>query len=588
MALFGGLLVRAVYLQVIDTEYLQDQGKARYMRVQKELPTRGMILDRNDQPLAISTPVSSIWVHPPTILQQKEKFSYSQLGKQLGFTRDEFLKKVEKKKDKEFMYLKRHIPPSQAAEVLALSIPGVNAVREYRRYYPAGPVMGHVLGFTNIDNEGQEGLELAFNEALKGRQGRNVVMRDKYGHVIDSVERLEPVRHGENVQLTIDARIQYLAYRHLQAAVKKHRASSGSLVALDVDTGEILAMVNAPDFNPNNRSELQSHRFRNRAITDVFEPGSTVKPFSVAMALEDGVVEPETIIDTSPGVMRIGKHTIRDTSNHKDLTVTDVIKKSSNIGSAKIAMKMPAIELYKTYSDLGFGKTNQLELYGEQKGTLAKRKRWRPVEHATLSYGYGLSVTALQLARAYQGLANDGVILQPSLFTNKNNAAIKNKNKTKEFTVFDADVAKSMHRMMEKVVSTEGTAPLAQIKGYRVAGKTGTAHRIEDGVYQDDSYLSLFAGFAPVSDPKVAIVVVIDDPKGIDYYGGKVAAPVFSKVMQGALRLMEVAPDKTELHQEQNDGLPELQILRTESVNVNSVDGNQSLAGSRYRLAGDS
>jgi cell division protein FtsI (penicillin-binding protein 3) len=564
VGLFAGLLVRAVYLQVIDAEYLQDQGKARFMRIQKEMPTRGMIIDRNEQPLAISTPVSSLWVHPPTILKQKQEYSYKKLGDYLGMSREQFLAKVEGKKDKEFMYLKRHLPPAQADQVLALGIPGVNAVREYRRYYPAGPVLGHVLGFTNIDNEGQEGLELAFNDVLKGRQGRNIVMRDKYGHVIDSVERIEPVEHGKHVQLTIDARIQYLAYRYLQAAVKKHRASSGSLVALDVNTGEILAMVNAPDFNPNNRSELQGHRFRNRAITDIFEPGSTVKPFSVAMALQEKVITENTVIDTSPGIMYIGNHSIRDTSNHEALTVSEVIKKSSNIGSAKIAMKMPAKSLYNTYADLGFGKTNDLKLYGEQKGILAKRKKWRPVEHATLSYGYGLSVTALQLARAYQGLANNGELLPVSLYLGQQQGKAGLSER-----VFDAGVAKSMHAMMESVVSSEGTAPLAQVKGYRVAGKTGTAHRIVDGQYQDDSYLSLFAGFAPVSNPRVAMVVVIDDPKGVDYYGGKVAAPVFSDVMNGALRLLEVAPDKIQLPSDIETDEPQLQIHRPEQFGSN-------------------
>lgn len=545
--IFLGLISRAVYLQIIDTDYLQSQGDARYLRVQKEMPTRGMIVDRNDQPLAISTPVDSIWIHPPTILEQSSEYSYEKLAALLGVSRDKILSRALSKKSSQFAYLKRHIAPQLGRQILDLNIPGVNSVREYKRYYPAGPVMGHVLGFTNIDNEGQEGLELAYDSQLKGNAGRTQVLQDKNGHVVEYVEQLSRVQHGENLKLSIDARIQYLAYRHLQAALKSHRASTASLVALDAKTGEILAMVSAPDFNPNDRADLKSSHFRNRSIADSYEPGSTVKPFTVAMALEEGVVEPQTRIETDPGHYYIGRNRINDTKNHGEISVEEVIKKSSNIGAAKIAMMMQPRDLYDIYRDIGFGETNKLKLQGEQRGILAKRKKWKPIEHATLSYGYGLSVNTLQLARAYQMLANDGVMLPISL------QPVQRTPRGKR--VFSEETVGQVGLMLEMATSSEGTAPRAQVERYRVAGKTGTAHRVVDGKYQDDSYTSLFAGYAPVSDPEIVIVVSVNDPKGVDYYGGLVAAPVFSSVMEGALRFRNIAPDALESGEDTQDKL---------------------------------
>lgn len=551
--LFGGvfcaLIVRAVYLQVIDTDYLQSQGDARYLRVQKEMPTRGMIVDRNGQPLAISTPVDSIWMHPSTILEQQNEYTYKKLTKLLGISRAQLLEKAESKKERQFVYLKRHLPPQVATQILELDVPGINSVREYKRYYPGGPVMAHVVGFTNIDNEGQEGLELAYDAQLRGTPGRTRVLQDKVGHVVEYVEQLSRVQHGEDVVLSLDARIQYLAYRHLQAALKKHRASSASLVALDAKTGEVLAMVSAPDFNPNDRSQLKSAHFRNRAITDSFEPGSTVKPFTVAMALQDGVIEADTLVDTEQGFYYIGRSRINDTKPHGEITVSEVIKKSSNIGSAKIAMKMRARDLYNTYRDLGYGATNQLKLQGEQRGILAKRNKWRPIEHATLSYGYGLSVNTLQLARSYLTLANQGVLLPVSMHPVT--------EVPRGQRVFSKDVVNQVNLMLEAAVSDDGTAPKARVDHYRVAGKTGTAHRVVNGRYQDDSYMSLFAGFAPVSDPEIVLVVSVNDPKGVDYYGGLVAAPVFSSVMSGALRFRDVPPDAIKPQHAQ----PELQLV---------------------------
>jgi len=552
-AVFIALIVRAVHLQIIDTDYLQSQGDARYLRVQKEIPTRGMIVDRHNQPLAISTPVDSIWMHPATILKQKNEYSYKKLSGLLGISRNSLLKKAKSKKAKQFVYLKRHIKPSVAAEILSLEIPGINSVREYKRYYPAGPVLGHVLGFTDIQNEGQEGLELAYDDQLKGQSGRTQVLQDKVGHVVEYVEQLSRVQHGDDLRLSLDSRIQYLAYRYLQAAVKQHRASSASLVALSAKTGEVLAMVSAPDFNPNDKVGLKSEHFRNRSITDSYEPGSTVKPFTIAMALDEGVVEPTTTIDTEKGFYYIGRNRINDTKPHGEITVSEVIKKSSNIGSAKIAMMMEPKDLYATYKDLGFGNTNKLKLHGEQKGILVKRKKWKPIEHATLSYGYGLSVNTLQLARAYQAIANNGVMLPISLQPIVKAPAGKK--------VFSEESAAQVALMLESATSDEGTAPKAQIDQYRVAGKTGTAHRVVNGQYQDDSYMSLFAGFAPVSDPDIVMVVALNDPKGVDYYGGLVAAPVFSSVMAGALRLRNVTPDAVVKPEEEPAESDELKLI---------------------------
>ena len=532
---FSGLIARAIYLQVIDTDYLQSQGDARYLRVQKSMPTRGMIVDRFDQPLAISTPVDSIWMHPSTILQQKDRYAYKQLASLLGTNPQAILKKAQSKKTRQFIYLKRHLAPQLAQKILDLDIPGINSVREYRRYYPAGPVFGHVLGFANIDNEGQEGLELGYEKELKGQPGRTQILQDKNGHVVEYVEQLSRVRHGEKLTLSLDARIQYLAYRHLQAAFKKHKASSASLVALDAKTGEVLAMVSAPDFNPNDRSDLKSSLFRNRSIADSFEPGSTMKPFTIAMALDAGVVQTDTKIETGPGHFYIGRNRINDTKDHGLITVSEVLQMSSNIGATKIAMMMEPRDLYNTYRDIGFGETNKLKLQGEQKGILVNRKKWKPIEHATLSYGYGLSVNTLQLARSYQALANNGVMLPVSL--RPVTSAPDGKR------VFSSKTAQAVNLMLEAATGNEGTAPLAQVDQYRVAGKTGTAHRVENGQYQDDSYTSLFAGFAPVSDPEIVLVIAVSDPKGVDYYGGLVAAPVFSSVMEGALRFRNIAPD---------------------------------------------
>lgn len=532
------LVVRAGFLQIFDTDYLKSQGDARYQRIKDSKPLRGMILDRNGSPLAISSPVDSIWAHPPTIKKLGSSYGYAKLAKLLGTTPSKFKKKMAKSAKREFVYLKRHLSPAEAENIMALEVPGVHKMREYRRYYPAGPVASHILGFTNIDNKGQEGIELVEDDQLKGFSGRSVIMQDRVGHVVEKLEQLKPVKHGDNIKLSIDARIQYLAYRHLKDMVKKSRAASASLVALDAKTGEVLAMVNMPEFNPNDRSDFQSSKFRNRAITDVFEPGSTVKPFTVAMALNEGVVNPDTIIATN-GVFHIGRQTISDTKNHGDMTVSEVIKKSSNIGSTKIAAMMEPKRLVKTLGQLGFGQKTSIELRGEQAGVLPKRRRWRPIEHATLSYGYGTSTTTLQLAKAYTALANDeGKVLPVSIFPLKDGESPKGEK------VFSKKTVSQMRSMLQSVVSQDGTAKRAMMSRYSAAGKTGTVHRAKKtGGYHDDSYVSLFAGFAPAKNPEIVMAVIVTDPRGEDYYGGRIAGPVFSSVMEGALRFRDVKPD---------------------------------------------
>ncbi len=530
----GLLLARAAYLQLVATDYLQAQGSARYQRVNQIAATRGMIRDRNGEPLAVSTPVDSVWGHPPTLLG--DGHSWDRLAGLLGTDSKRLMQLVRDNGDKEFLYLKRHLSPSAAERVMDLKIRGVEIEREYRRYYPAGPVFGQLLGFTNIDERGQEGLELAFDKTLTGVPGRRRVLRDRVGHVVEQGDEIQPALPGADLYISLDARIQYLAYQQLLVAQKQNRARGASLVAIDARSGEILAMVNVPGFNPNNRSDRVDGKFRNRAVTDVFEPGSTIKPFTVATALQTELIGPDTRVDTAPGTMHIGKHTISDTKDYGLLTVSRVLIKSSNVGAAKIALQLPEQQLVGALSNSGFGRATGVNFPGEVTGHLPQRKRWREIERATLSFGYGLSSTALQLARAYTVFATDGRVLPVSLQRVSTPPAGKR--------VFDAKVVQQVRNMLERAASEHGTARLAKIPRYRVAGKTGTVHKLVNGQYAEDRYLSIFAGFAPVTDPRLVIVVMIDDPRNKTYYGGEVAAPVFSKVMSGALRLLNVAPDQ--------------------------------------------
>ena len=530
------LIARAGVLQILEKDYLQSQGDARYQRIKEQIPQRGMIVDRNDVPMAISTPVDSIWAHPPTILKNSQDYSYEQLTKTLKLKRKVFLALMERNKKRQFVYLRRHLKPHEADRVLALEVPGIHSRREYRRYYPISPDASHLLGFTNIDNIGQEGIELVADKQLRGSSGKERVMQNRFGQVVEKLEQIKSVEHGETVKLSIDSRIQHIADQYLSAAVKRYRAKSGSLVALDAKTGEVLALSNVPYFNPNDRADLKSAKFKNRAITDVFEPGSTMKPFAVALAVDEDVVSPQTIIETE-GTYRIGGSRISDTKNHGAISVSDVIVKSSNIGSAKIAMMMPAKDLVNRLDNLGFGKKTEIPLRGQQSGSLPKRKRWRPVEHATLSYGYGLSSTVLQLAQSYTVFANQGRVLPVSLW------ALDKDVKPKSSKVFSEQTVAQMNEMMRKVV-TEGTAKKAQLPRHSSAGKTGTVHLISpNGGYEPDRYAAIFAGFAPVDNPEIVMAVVVSDPRGEVYYGGLVAGPVFAKVMDGALRYRNVPPD---------------------------------------------
>jgi len=526
-----GLATRAVTLQVIDTEFLQEQGEARYLR-EVEIPaTRGVIYDRNQVPLAVSTPVESLWVHPGDLLESRE--SIEKLATVLGKKADELEHKLDLRSSKEFVWLRRHLPPAVAAEIKAMELPGVNLEREYRRFYPSSEVSVHVLGFTNIDDIGQEGLELEYNDWLQGVPGSKQVIKDRRGRVVEDVRLIRPAQPGRSLTLTLDNRLQYLAYRELKRTMLEHKASSGSVVLMDVATAEILAMVNAPTYNPNQSVSRESDALRNRAVTDVMEPGSVMKPFTVAAALETGQYQPDSPIDTEPGTIQISGHTIHDTHNYGMLDVTGVITKSSNVGASKIALSMEAEHLWGSFSRFGFGKVTGSGFPGESAGVLRNFQRWHKVEQATISYGYGISVTALQLAQAFAALANDGRIRAPSFVIPSENPVV---------SVLDPTIAAQVRDMMLTVTGEAGTGKQARVKNYLVGGKTGTSRRASGAGY-DQSYVATFAGYAPASDPQLVCIVVINDPKGRTYYGGTVAGPLFSRVMSGALRLLDIAPD---------------------------------------------
>ena len=535
LALCGvSLVARAVYLQVIDQEFLEKQGDARILRTAKLSANRGMILDRNGEALAVSTPVDTVWADPRKLAEVPQDFP--RLAKALDRDPQWLARRVTSSLDREFIYLVRHMRPQDAAKVKALGIPGVDTLREYRRYYPAGEVTGHLLGFTNVDDVGQEGLELAYDQWLGGEPGEKRVMRDSLGRTIEDIERIRAPRPGQDLYTSIDLRVQYLAYRELKAAVQANHARSGSVVVLDVQTGEVLAMVNQPAFNPNDREQYAASRYRNRATNDFFEPGSTIKPFVVAAGLESGRYQPDTLIDTGPGMMRVGIKTVKDKHNLGTIDVTTVLAKSSNVGVAKIALSLKPQDMWSALDQFGFGRVTGSGFPGESAGILTSPQHWRAIGQATMSYGYGLSVTPLQLAQAYAVLAARGVHRPVSL--RRLDAPPAGEQ------VLDGKVAHELVTMMEAVVSDAGTARRARVMGYRVSGKTGTAWKAsEAGGYSTNKYMAVFGGVVPASNPRLAAVVVIDEPTGGAYYGGEVAAPVFSAVMSGALRLLAVAPD---------------------------------------------
>ncbi|HMJ49518.1 MAG TPA: penicillin-binding protein 2, partial [Burkholderiales bacterium] len=457
-----------------------------------------------------------------------------QLAKLLEVDSTEIGKRLHES-DREFVYLKRQLSPEDATKVVQLGIPGVYLQREYRRYYPAGEVMAHLLGFTDVDDNGQEGLELAYQDTLAGKPGSRRVIKDRLGHIVEDVESIKVPQEGRTLVLSINGKIQYLAYRALKQAVETQRAKAGGIAVLDAVTGEVLALASVPSYNPNNRTKLNPKRTRNRVITDLFEPGSTLKPFTIAAALEAGVVTPNSVIETAPGQMNVGNATIHDAHREGALTVAQVIQKSSNIGAAKIALSLTSQSLWDIFNGVGFGVLPRSGFPGEVPGKLRSYKTWRPIEQATMSYGHGISVSLIQLARAYTVFATGGKLLPLSL--------LKLDSPPAGVPVLSAATARAVLSMLELVVEPGGTAPRAQVLGYRVAGKTGTAHKLEDGSYAGDRYVSSFIGMAPASAPRLIVAVMLDEPSAGEYYGGIVAAPVFSQVMAGALRLLDIPPD---------------------------------------------
>ncbi len=527
-----GLAGRAAYLQGMHKGFLQQKGESRYSRVVEISAHRGMITDRYGEPLAISTPVESVWASP-----QDMEITTSQIKKLaeiIGMNSAEIQKKIEGPQ-RDFVYLKRHLPPEIAARVVELNMPGVFLRREFRRYYPAGELTAHMLGFTDVDDNGQEGVELAWQDDLAGKPGSRRVIKDRKGRIVEDIESIRVPRPGRDIALSIDSKIQYLAYRELKQAVEASKSKAGGIVVLDAQTGEVLALANLPVYNPNNRGKIKSERARNRALTDVFEPGSTLKPFTVAAALEAGRISPDTIFQTAPGTLTIGKATIRDSHREGPLTVTQVIQKSSNVGSAKIALSLPPETLWEILSQSGFGVSTGSGFPGEVTGRLRPHKTWRPIEQATMSYGHGISVSLIQLARAYTLFSAEGELKPVSL--------LKLDAPTTGERVISRATALAVSRMLEMVVRPGGTAPRAQISGYRVAGKTGTAHKLEGNGYAKDRYISTFVGYAPASNPRLIIAVMLDEPSAGQYFGGVVAAPVFSQVMAGALRILSVPHD---------------------------------------------
>jgi len=529
---FMALTGRALYLQGLNNDFLQQKGESRYSRVIELHPTRGRIVDRHNEPLAISTPVESVAASPADVEITPQQLK--RLARLLEADAAELARKLSDPK-REFVYLKRQLPPEEAARVVALGIPGVFLQREYRRYYPAGDVTAHLIGFTDVDGRGQEALELAFESQLAGEPGSRRVIKNRLGQIVEDVESIRAPRDGQTLRLSIDARIQYLAYRELKDAVTAHRARAGGIVVLDAATGEVLAMVNLPSYNPNNRGKFDPRRTRNRAVTDLFEPGSTLKPFTAAAALQAGTVSADSVIQTAPGSLAIGNRVIRDAHPLGVLTVAQVIQKSSNIGSAKIALGLKPETLWSLFNQVGFGVPPRSGFPGEVSGRLRAAASWRPIEQATMSYGHGISVSLLQLARAYLIFATDGSLRPATL--------VRREAPADAVQVIPPPVAQAVRRMLEMAAQPGGTAPHAQIIGYRVAGKTGTAHKLDGKEYAPDKYVSSFVGFAPVSNPRLIVAVMIDEPAAGQHYGGTVAAPAFSQVMAGALRLLMVAPD---------------------------------------------
>ncbi len=537
LALMSGAIAwRIIDLQVVDRDFLKEQGDARSMRHIPIPAHRGLITDRNGEPLAVSTPVITLWANGKEL--QAARDQWPRLAAALGQEPTAFAQRLEQNAGREFMYLVRGLTPEKGQSILDLKIPGVYSIEEFRRFYPAGEVTAHVVGFTDIDDRGREGMELAFDEWLAGVPGKRQVLKDRRGRLIKDVQVVKNAKAGKALALSIDLRLQYLAHRELRNAMQEFGAKAASLVMIDVKTGEILAMVNQPTYNPNNRRNLQPAAMRNRAMIDVFEPGSTVKPFSIAAALGTGRWKPESTVDTYPGSLQIGRYTIRDVSRGGVLNLTGILMKSSNVGISKIAFDIGAEPIYAVMQQAGLGQDTGLGFPGERVGNLPNYRVWKKAETATLAYGYGLSVTAVQLAHAYAVLANQGQNVPLSM--------VRLDNKPAPTQVIDREIAHTVLGMLQAVVEEPGGGGArAKVPGYHVGGKSGTARKAAVGSkgYVEHAYRSFFAGVAPIANPRIAVVVMIDEPSNGAYYGGLVSAPVFGKVMAGALRLMNIAPD---------------------------------------------
>ncbi len=531
------LVARAVDRQIFEKDFLQSEGADRYLDEVVVAAHRGAITDRNGVVLAMSAPVDSIAANPR--LLRADSPGLPALARALGMGADELRHRLARYADRHFVWLRRRLPPAEARRVMALArekgLRGLQVLREYRRYYPDGEIFAHVVGFTDVDERGQEGLELAWEKELAGRPGLKRVLRDGRRQVVADVESLRMPRPGRNLALSLDQRLQYIAYRELKAAMKKHRARAGSVVVLDVRTGEVLVMVNQPGYNPNGDRSSRGGRLLNRAVTQVFEPGSTMKPFVVAAALDLGLLREDARIDTRPGFIRIGRHQVKDHRELGEVDLATLLQKSSNVGAARIALQLPRERLHRYFSELGFGRRTGIGYPGEVSGRLRPAASWARIDQATISFGYGLSVTALQLAQAYAVLAADGRYRPPTL--------LRRSHAPEGRQVFRPETARAVRRMLESVVAEGGTATAAAVPGYRIAGKTGTVRKAGPGGYREGRYVSLFAGMAPAGDPRLVAVVMIDEPGGREYYGGRVAAPVFSRIMDDALRLLNVPPD---------------------------------------------
>ena len=540
------VLAKIAQLQVMPDEehgvdFLQSQGDARAIR-QEPIPAyRGLITDRNGEPLAVSTPVTTVIANPQHIQKFAKPQQIVQLAKALNISAAQLKASLKRYRNKSFMHLARQLPTADAEAILSLAIPGVSGRQEYKRFYPAGEVTAQLVGFTDINDDGQEGMELAYNAWLTGQSGSKKVVKDLAGRVIKDIALVKPAHAGDSLRLSIDLRVQYAAYRALKASVQKHQAKSGSVVVLDVDTGEVLAMANQPSFNPNDRTNLRADAVRNRAVTDMMEPGSTVKPFTMLAALESGKFKPDTLVDTNPGYLKVTYKTFVDPSNYGVLDLAGVLRKSSQVGTTKVALALDPDATRQVFERMGFGEPVGSGFPGETLGNLPGHRNWDPVTQATFAFGYGLSVSSLQLARAYAVLANNGYRQEVSL------VAIDSAPESAQ--VVNGEMVKQVRNMLQAASSDKGTGKRAMIDGYSVGGKTGTLHKVKaGGGYDDNRYTSVFAGLSPIDNPRLVTIVVIDEPRDGDYFGGLVAAPVFSEVTGNALRLLQVTPDQLDVN----------------------------------------